>query len=284
MTCACTSWATPSTRWRPCGRAATTPTDQPPRRADGSAGDADYGRIGTDYARYRRPDPRIAERVWQALGDAETVLNVGAGAGSYEPLDRVVTAVEPSESMRDQRPPERPAAIDAVAEQLPFDDDSFDASLASFTVHQWSSLERGLAELRRVTRGPVVILSCDPDEVRRFWLDDYAPLVLDTEARRYPPLAALADGLGGRVGVEPVPIPLDCVDGFGEAYYGRPERFLDPGARRANSAWSFVPDEVVAGYVAHLAADLKSGEWDRRHGDLRTLPWFEGSLRLVVST
>ena len=211
------------------------------------------------------------------------MLNVGAGAGSYEPIDRAVTAVEPSATMRAQRPPELPTAIDAVAEALPFDDDSFDASLATFTVHQWSNLAAGLSELRRVTRGPVVILSCDPDEVERFWLNDYAPRVLQTEARRYPSLGGLADGLSGRISIDSVPIPLDCVDGFGEAYYGRPELFLDAGARLANSAWSFVPDDVALRYVAHLADDLASGEWDRRYGELRNQPAFEGSLRLLVA-
>jgi SAM-dependent methyltransferase len=251
--------------------------------SDGSAGDADYGRIGTGYSRYRRAEPAIAARILAALGDAETVLNVGAGAGSYEPTDRRVTAVEPSASMRAQRPPELPDAIDAVAESLPFDDDSFDASLATFTVHQWTDLAAGLAELRRVTRGPVVVLSCDPDDVERFWLAEYAPRVLQTEARRYPGLGSLADGLRGRISIDSVPIPLDCIDGFGEAYYGRPEQFLDPGARLANSAWSFVPEEVAAGYVEHLARDLASGEWDRRHGELRTRPFFDGSLRLIVA-
>jgi SAM-dependent methyltransferase len=250
---------------------------------DGSAGDADYGRIGTGYAQYRRAEPAIAARILAALGDAETVLNVGAGAGSYEPTDRTVTAVEPSATMRAQRPIQLPVAIDATAESLPFEDDAFDASLATFTVHQWSDLAAGLAELRRVTRGPVVILSCDPDEVERFWLNDYAPLVLQTEARRYPSLGALADGLGGRMSIDSVPIPLNCVDGFGEAYYGRPEMFLDPGARLANSAWSFVSEDVAAGYVAHLAADLESGEWDRRHGELRTRPTFDGALQLLVA-
>ena len=250
---------------------------------DGSAGDADYGRIGTGYSAYRRPEPAIAARILNALGDAETVLNVGAGAGSYEPTDRRVTAVEPSATMRDQRPSELPEAIDGVAEALPFDDGTFEASLATFTVHQWTDLAAGLAELRRVTRGPVVILSCDPDDVERFWLNEYAPGVLRTEARRYPPLGALADGLGGRMSIDSVPIPLDCVDGFGEAYYGRPESFLDSGARLANSAWSFVPDDVAAGYTEHLARDLESGEWDRRNGHLRTQAFFDGSLRLIVA-
>jgi SAM-dependent methyltransferase len=140
------------------------------RHADGSAGDANYGVIGQGYTRYRQPDPHIASFIARGLGKARTVLNVGAGAGSYEPLDRQVTAVEPSESMRAQRPAHLPAAIDAVAERLPYGDDSFDASMATFTVHQWPDLQAGLAEMRRVTRGPVLILSCDPLALDRFWL------------------------------------------------------------------------------------------------------------------
>ena len=264
----------------------STPTDPTPAiraHADGSAGDADYGRIGAEYARYRRPEPSIAARIVAALGDARTVLNVGAGAGSYEPVDKLVTAVEPSESMRAQRRAELPIAIDATAESLPFADDSFDAVMTTFSVHQWSDLERGLAELRRVSRGPVVILSCDPGALERFWLAGYAPAVIATEARRYPSISRLAAGLGGVVEVDVVPIPLDCADGFGEAYYGRPEALLDPGARRANSAWSFVDAATAEGYVARLAADLASGEWDRRFGTLRTQPEFDGSLRLIIA-
>jgi hypothetical protein len=150
-------------------------------------------------------------------------------------------------------------------------------------VHQWTDLAAGLRELRRVTRGPVVILSCDPAALDRFWLVEYAPEVITTEARRYPAPAAIARGLGGVTEVIDVPIPLDCTDGFGEAYYGRPEALLDPGARRANSAWSFVDDAVVQRFEHSLRADLASGVWDARHGALRTQPEFDGSLRLIVS-
>lgn len=253
------------------------------RHIDGSAGDANYGVIGRNYTGYRQAEPEIAARIVAALGPARTVLNVGAGAGSYEPVDRAVTAVEPSAAMRAQRPAHLPPAIDAVAEHLPFADQSFDAAMATFTVHQWQDLARGLAELRRVSRGPVVILSCDPMALERFWLNDYAPEAIAVEARRYPPLAALTAGLGGDAEIIPVPIPLGCIDGFGEAYYGRPERLLDPGARLANSAWSFVAPAVGERFVAELGRDLADGSWDRRHGQLRTQPYFEGSLRLIVA-
>ncbi len=253
------------------------------RHQDGSAGDADYGRIGKGYAHYRRPEPEIAARIRRELGDAKTVLNVGAGAGSYEPVDLAVTAVEPSASMRAQRPLQLGPAIDAQAEALPFADDSFDAAMATFTVHQWGDLRAGLREMRRVTRGPVVVMSCDPLALDRFWLAGYAPEAIEVEARRYPSIDALASGLGGDVDVVTVPIPLLCSDGFGEAYYGRPERLLEEGARLACSAWSFVAPEVVQRFVATLTRDLASGAWDRRHGHLRRLSHFEGSLRLVVS-
>jgi hypothetical protein len=251
------------------------------RTADGSAGDADYGTIGAGYSVHRRPEPRIAALIEDALAGAKTVLNVGAGAGSYEPAAFAVTAVEPSASMRDQRPAHLPRAIDAVAEQLPFEDDAFDAAMTTFSVHQWSDLTAGLTEMRRVTRGPVVILTCDPDLVRDFWLYEYAPLVLDTEARRYPAIKDIVATLGGRAEVTPVPIPADCADGFNEAYYARPERLLEPAARQACSAWSFVDAETATRYTDHLRRDLESGAWDERFGPLRSVPELPGSLVLI---
>jgi SAM-dependent methyltransferase len=253
------------------------------RSADGSAGDADYGAIGTSYARYRQPDPRIAAQISQALGTARTVLNVGAGAGSYEPADRQVTPVEPSASMRAQRPAGLAVAVDATAEALPFADGSFDAAMTTFSVHQWSDLRAGLREVRRVTRGPVVILTGDPERLRRFWLNEYAPEVLDAEARRYPSVEELSDGLGEPVTATVVPVPLDCTDGFNEAYYGRPEALLDPAARRSCSAWSFVSPAVHDRFSRDLSRDLADGTWDDRHGQLRSQPAFDGSLILVTS-
>ncbi|MGD9803356.1 MAG: class I SAM-dependent methyltransferase [Hyphomicrobiaceae bacterium] len=252
------------------------------RHEDGSAGDANYGVIGREYTHYRQPDVRIADTINRALGNAQTVLNVGAGAGSYEPTDRHVTAVEPSASMRAQRPAHLPKAVDAVAEHLPFEDGRFDASMATFTVHQWPDLNAGLAEVRRVTRGPILILTCDPAMLDRCWLNDYAPEMIAVEARRYPALGNVIGALGGRADVISVPIPLNCTDGFSEAYYGRPERLLDEGARLANSAWSFVPPGIESRFTERLARDLDSGAWDAKYGALRTQAEFDGSLRLIV--
>lgn len=249
--------------------------------ADGSAGDADYGVIGAVYTDYRRPDPRIGDLIEQALAGSRTVLNVGAGTGSYESAAFEVTAVEPSASMRARRPAHLPAAIDAVAEDLPFPDNAFDGSMTTFSIHQWSRLEAGLREMRRVTRGPVVILTCDPDLVRDFWLYQYAPLVLDTEARRYPAIDAVSAALGGQVTVTTVPIPADCSDGFNEAYYARPEMLLDPAARQACSAWSFVEPELAAQYTESLSRALRSGAWDGQYGALREQASLLGSLVLI---
>jgi SAM-dependent methyltransferase len=252
------------------------------RHQDGSAGDANYGVIGSTYSQYRKPDARITEFIVHALADARTVLNVGAGAGSYEPRDRDVTAVEPSASMRAQRPAHLPTAIDAVAEDLPFPDKHFDASMAMFTVHQWPNLLVGLDEMRRVTRGPVLILTGDPDELYRFWLNDYAPEVIAVEARRFPSIASVSLALGSNTSVSPIPIPLDCTDRFNEGYYGRPEGLLEDGARLACSAWSFVDRSVEERFVETLSRDLENGTWDRKYGHLRKQPEFEGSLKLVV--
>ncbi|MER8039447.1 class I SAM-dependent methyltransferase [Streptomyces hydrogenans] len=239
------------------------------------------GTVGSGYSARRRPDGRIARFVARALGDGRSVLNVGAGAGSYENIGGPVTAVEPSASMRAQRPDGLARAVDAVAEDLPFADGAFDAAMTLFSVHQWSDVRAGLREMRRVTSGPVVVLTCDPALVRDFWLYAYAPAVLDTEARRYPPVDEIAAALGGAVSVEAVPIPLDCTDGFDEAYYGRPEMLLDPAARQACSAWSFVDDGAREHFDRALRDDLASGAWDARFGHLRSQPAYEGSLVVV---
>jgi SAM-dependent methyltransferase len=250
---------------------------------DGSAGDADYGRIGPGYASIRQPDPRIEAVVWSALGDATSVLNVGAGAGSYEPRDRDVTAVEPSASMRAERPADRVPAIDATAESLPFADGTFDAAMASVTIHQWPDPDAGLREMRRVTRGPVVILTFMPRPPEKWWQPEYVPELFDVEAKRMPDIDRVAAALGGDVEVRVLPVPADCIDGFGQAFFARPERTLEPAVRRAMSAWSFVDDAVEQRYVRELGADLASGAWDEGWGHFRDLAEFDVGLRLVIA-
>jgi SAM-dependent methyltransferase len=184
--------------------------------------------------------------------------------------------------MRAQRPANLSVAIDAVAEDLPFAAASFDASMATVTVHQWSDLEKGLSEMRRVTRGPIVLLVCDPSLMKNYWLNEYIPEVRAIEASRFPPLDRITAALGGDVEVRSVPIPLRCSDGFNEAYYGRPEALLDDEARLACSSWSLVPKAAVERFIRHLSSDLASGRWDAKFGHLRTQPFFDGPLRLVI--
>jgi SAM-dependent methyltransferase len=247
------------------------------------AGDFDYEAGGRGYSLRRQTDPRIAALVHEALGDARSVVNVGAGVGSYEPLDRYVAAVEPSAAMREQRPAHMAGAIDATAEQLPFDDDSFDAAMATITIHQWADLDGGLRELRRVSRGLVVILTFDAEALPGFWLNEYVPELIAVERRRFPAIEHIASVLGGHVTVTGVPIPIDCVDGFGEAYYARPEAFLDPEVRRSQSGWALADPRAIERGVARLRDALASGEWDARHGHLRSRPERVGAVRLVVA-
>lgn len=251
------------------------------------AGDVDYERHGAGYARMRQPDPRIAAHVHAALGASRTVLNAGAGAGSYEPDDRYVLAVEPSAAMRAQRPAGAAPALDATAEHLPFDDDSFDAAMATVTVHQWADAARGLRELRRVSRGPVVILTSDAPALRSFWLADYLPEAVAIEESRFPAIdeitRVLAEG-STDVRVDVVPVPFDCTDGFGEAFYGRPEAFLLPEVRGAMSSLHLTDPDAAARALERLTSDLADGTWDRAYGHLRTQPEWIGSMRLVTAT
>jgi SAM-dependent methyltransferase len=250
------------------------------------AGDVDYERHGRGYAVLRRTDPRIAARVHAALGASRTVLNVGAGAGSYEPTDRYVLAVEPSAAMRAQRPGTAAPAVDAVAERLPFDDDSFDAVMATVTVHQWSDVEQGLREMRRVSRGPVVVLTIDAPALQHFWLAEYFPEVIALDRTRFPPIeqvtGTLAHG-GAEVRVDVVPVPADCVDGFGEAFYARPEAFLRPEVRAATSGFGLTDPAVVQRGLQRLEEDLTSGAWDQAHGHVRELAEHLGALRLITA-
>ncbi|MGH2903133.1 MAG: class I SAM-dependent methyltransferase [Solirubrobacteraceae bacterium] len=242
----------------------------------------DYERHGRTYARHRRPDPRIAARIHAALGDARTVLNVGAGTGSYEPHDRWVLAVEPSATMRSQRPFGAAPAIAARAEALPFDDGALDAAMACVTVHHWEPPEVGLAELRRVARGPVVVLTFELDHLPA-WQQEFLREGLELERPRFPAIEDIAAALGGRTRVERIPTPGDCTDGFFEAFWRRPEALLDPAVRGAQSMWALLDPTVEQRMVDRLAAALTSGAWDAEHGYLREQESFDGALRLVIS-
>ena len=239
-----------------------------------------YDTIGTTYTLTRRTEPRIAEQVWAALGDARTVLNVGAGTGSYEPSDRDVTAVEPSAVMRAQRPAGAAPCVDAVAESLPFEDQSFDAAMAFATIDHWRDPIAGLREMRRVARR-VVAFTYDASDADRFWLNrDYLPEFADLWTRR-PSLTELADAIGARTG--PVLVPWDCTDGFYHAYWRRPEAYLDEQVRRGMSVWARVGPDAEQRAVDSLRDDLASGRWTERNRDLADLDAAELGDRLLIA-
>ncbi|GAA1392256.1 hypothetical protein GCM10009613_36540 [Pseudonocardia kongjuensis] len=245
-----------------------------------------YAGLSTGYAQRRRPDPRIAERIEAALGTARTVVNVGAGAGSYEPPGRRVLAVDPSPSMLAQRPAGAAPAVRASAEALPVADDAADAALAVLTVHHWPDAGAGLAELRRIAPRQVV-LTWDPDVMARFWLiADHLPGIAAAEAG-LATVDRVVAGLstpGGSVTVETVPVPADCTDGFLGAYWNRPECYLAPDRRAAISAFARLPATAVRDAMRRLSDDLAGGRWDARHGQLRGLASIDLGYRLVTAT
>lgn len=241
-----------------------------------------YDTIGATYPRTRRTEPRIAAQLWAALGDARTVLNVGAGTGSYEPPDRWVLAVEPSQLMRSQRPASAAPCLAGSAEHLPFDDGTFDAAMAVFTLHHWTDPLAGLRELRRVARR-VVVLLFDTSDPGVFWLNrDYLP---EFRALRSVQVLAGVQELAAAVGarLEPVPVPWDCIDGFYEAHWRRPEAYLDDDVRRGVSVWDALGPVVEQRAVAQLRADLESGRWAERNAELLALDAAELGCRLLIA-
>jgi SAM-dependent methyltransferase len=234
------------------------------------------------YTSVRREDPRLAARIRAALGDARSVVNVGAGAGSYEPADLEVTAVEPSAVMRAQRPPGSAPAVDARAEALPFADDAFDAAMAVLSDHHWEDHARGLTELRRVARRRVVIFTWEPRTLTDSWLvRDYLPGFARLVPSGYSLDEMLATLGGGRI--ESVPIPHDCRDGFLHAYWRRPRAYLDPHVRDGISVFRLLEADEVADAIGRLAADLDSGAWERRNGALLELDELDLGYRIVVT-
>jgi SAM-dependent methyltransferase len=238
-----------------------------------------YDSIGINYAQLRQPDPRIAAAIHAALGEAATVLNVGAGTGSYEPVDRQVTAVEPSREMIRQRRASAVRVIQASAQDLPFDDDAFDASMAVLTIHHWPDKQAGLREMRRVTRGRIVLLTFDPSH--RPWLTDYLPQLIELDEVHMPVMSDYQRWLGA-VDVIPVPIPHDCTDGFLYAYWRRPQAYLDARIRSGSSSFWAMGDAAEAG-LQKLKHDLDTGEWAQRYRELLDREAYDAGYRLVVS-
>jgi SAM-dependent methyltransferase len=240
-----------------------------------------YDRLGVGYTEVRRADPRIAAAIDDALGDAVTVVNVGAGAGAYEPAGRRVVAIEPSPVMIAQRPPDAAPAIVAHAEALPMADDSVDAAMAVLSDHHWSDRAAGLAEMRRVARRRAVLFQFDPALGDAFWLvRDYLPTFLRRLRGRR--LEDFVHPLGAAE-LRPVPIPHDCRDGFLAAYWRRPRAYLDPAVRAGISVFSLLPEAEVAAAVARLEADLDSGAWERRNADVLERDALDLGYRVVVA-
>lgn len=237
-----------------------------------------YDVIGLNYEDLRKPDHRISKVISGALGAAQTILNVGAGTGSYEPTDRFVTAVEPSAEMIQKREMSAAAAIQASAEKLPFEDKSFDASMAILTVHHWTDKEAGFLEMRRVTRGRIVLLTFDPEH--RPWLTDYIPQLAVLDDDQMPRMSNYEQWLGP-VKIMPVLIPWDCSDGFLHAYWRRPAAYLDPRIRSGSSSFWVIGD--VDSGLRRLRQDLETGEWERRHAGLLSLNAYDAGYRLVVA-
>lgn len=240
-----------------------------------------YDRIGRTYGAIRQPDPRFAEPIWQALGDARSVVNVGAGTGSYEPTDRRVTAVEPSVVMIGQRAPGAAPVVQAVAEDLPFADKSFDAAMAILTLHHWSDVVAGLKEMLRVAQRRIVIVTFDLDVAHDHWIvRDYLPEIVAPNVRSFPTMSELVEVLPSAL-VQPLRAPGDCTDRMFATLWARPEEYLDPRVRAATSAWEQVSPGTAARAVRHLRRDLASGAWDERYGHLRSTPDLDVGLRLI---
>ena len=239
-----------------------------------------YDAIGVGYRDFRRPDPRLETAIIRALNPAETVVNVGAGTGSYEPSDRSVVAVEPAMTMIRQRRPGSAPVVQASATELPFRDDGFAAALAILTVHHWPDQARGLDEMARVARRRVVVVTWDPS-TSGFWLtDDYFPEIFEIDRPLFPSIEDFRRALG-RVEVHPLPIPHDCVDGFLGAYWRRPHAYLDAGVRSAISTFAKLHD--LGRGLDRLRRDLEDGSWARRYGDLLDQPEIDLGYRIVVA-
>ena len=244
-----------------------------------------YERIGQGYANRRREDPRLRHLIHEALDGMHTLVNIGAGAGSYEPSDRDVVAVEPSAVMVAQRPPGSAPVVRAIADRLPLADDSVDAAMTILSLHHWHPDQRaGVMEMRRVARHRVIVVTVDPEVSGRMWLmADYLPEVVELDHRIFPSPSTIAGWLGNPAEIRVVPISRDTPDGTLMSFWAHPERVLDPDARNVTSGFARQPARVIERVVASVSRDLDNGNWDRRHGQLRELEEFDAGLRLIVA-
>ena len=243
-----------------------------------------YDEIGVSYTATRRSDPRIERQIRVALGEARSVVNVGAGAGAYEPADREVLAVEPSAVMRAQRPEDAARCIEGYAESLPLADGSFDAAMALLSLHHWSDWRAGVLELRRVARERVVLFTYDPALAGSWWLKrDYLGELVVQDVARFPTLAEQAAAAGEGTVVEAVPIPHDCLDGFLGAYWRRPHAYLDPEVRAGISTFHLPGADALLGGLEQLASDLADGEWARRNRELLDRSELDLGYRLLIA-
>jgi SAM-dependent methyltransferase len=243
-----------------------------------------YDEIGLRYMGTRRPDPRIAMQIHEALGDARTIVNVGAGTGAYEPCDRDVLAVEPSERMIAQRAPERAPVIRGYAESLPLEADSVDAAMACLTLQHWADWRIGVQELRRVARKRVVIFTYDHSYAERFWLlRDYLPKLARLDCARFPAIDEQRVATGDDVEIEPVPIPHDCADSFLAAYWRRPRAYLDRQVRLGISTFHLPGAERLIDGLQVLANDLQTGRWEQRNQDILEREELDLGYRLLVT-
>jgi SAM-dependent methyltransferase len=245
---------------------------------------SEYDRIGLTYATTRAPDSRIERRIAEALGDARSVVNVGAGTGAYEPRGLEVVAVEPSAVMLAQRAPGAAPAVQASAEALPFPDGSFDAALAVLTMHHWSDWRAGIAELRRVARERIVMLTFDPAYISAYWLvRDYLPQIAVQDEQRFPAVETVAEALGGAE-IVPIPIAHDCSDGFLCAWWKRPLAYLEEGVRANISSFAAIDPVALAEALERLQRDVADGTWAERNADLIASDEADFGYRLLVTS
>lgn len=245
-----------------------------------------YNQIGSGYALTRREDPSLYGNILNSLGTCDTIVNIGAGTGSYEPRDRHVIAIEPSDVMIRQRPPGSAIAIKATADLLPFPDKSFDAAMTVISIHHWHpDQQKGIEEMRRVARQKLVIVTIDPSVCGRMWLlADYLPEVAEMDRQILPLPEIICDWIGATAKIETCPVKKDTPDWTLMSFWAHPERVLDPCARAATSGFSRQPKDVVTRVVADVERDLNNGDWDRKYGHLRDLPEFDAGLRVITAS